>query len=179
MKPIVSLDVLDRIRIASPCHARWEDMAGDDRKRFCCECSLHVYNLSAMTRDEAVELVSGAEGRLCAGFWRRPDGTILTQDCPVGIAARAAAATRRMVTTIALLLGAGLMIGATRGPAWRLRQVQPFATVCDWLRPPAKPVISPPPPGRVVLGSVSCATATYPSTPDPAIPVVQANGGKR
>jgi len=39
----------------------------------------------------------------------------------------------------ALVLGAGLMLGATRGPGWRLRQVQPFASVCEWLRPPAHP----------------------------------------
>ena len=30
-----SLNLLDRVRIASPCSASWSDMAGDDRVRFC------------------------------------------------------------------------------------------------------------------------------------------------
>ena len=79
-----SLDVLDQIRVASPCPKRWEDMVGDDRKRFCDECKLHVYNLSAMTREEATSLVTSAKGRLCGAFYRRADGTVMTSDCAVG-----------------------------------------------------------------------------------------------
>ena len=75
---------LDDIRIASPCKSDWESMYGDDRRRFCAECKLNVYNLSGMTSDEAEELVMNSEGRLCVRFFRRKDGTILTQDCPVG-----------------------------------------------------------------------------------------------
>jgi hypothetical protein len=75
---------LDNVRIASPCSADWDSMYGDDRKRFCKECKLNVYNLSGMTREDAERLVTNAEGRLCVRFYRRPDGTIITQDCPVG-----------------------------------------------------------------------------------------------
>lgn len=75
---------LDNIRIASPCSADWDAMYGDERKRFCGECKLNVYNLSGMTREEAERLVTSAEGRLCVRFWQRTDGTLLTQDCPVG-----------------------------------------------------------------------------------------------
>src|SRR5262249_7674094 len=74
----------DGIQIASPCHANWEQMAGSERVRFCERCMLHVYNLSAMTREEAEELVRQREGRLCVRFYQRNDGTALTQDCPVG-----------------------------------------------------------------------------------------------
>jgi hypothetical protein len=59
-------------------------MYGDDQKRFCKECKLNVYNLSGMTREDAEKLVTNAEGQLCIRFYRRPDGTIITQDCPVG-----------------------------------------------------------------------------------------------
>jgi hypothetical protein len=59
-------------------------MYGDDQKRFCKECKLNVYNLSGMTREDAERLVTNAEGRLCVRFYRRADGTIITQDCPVG-----------------------------------------------------------------------------------------------
>jgi hypothetical protein len=62
-------------------------MFGSDRVRFCGQCSLNVYNLSAMTRDEAESLIARTEGRLCVRFYRRVDGSILTQDCPVGLAA--------------------------------------------------------------------------------------------
>jgi hypothetical protein len=59
-------------------------MFGNDRVRFCGECKLNVYNLSGMTRTEAESLIINTEGRLCVRFYRRRDGSILTQDCPVG-----------------------------------------------------------------------------------------------
>jgi len=62
-------------------------MIGTDRVRFCGQCSLNVYNLSAMTRDEAESLIAANEGRLCIRFYRRGDGSIITQDCPVGLRA--------------------------------------------------------------------------------------------
>ena len=75
---------LDNVRVASPCSADWDSMYGDDTKRFCQECKLNVYNLSGMTREDAERLVTNAEGRLCVRFYQRADGTIITQDCPVG-----------------------------------------------------------------------------------------------
>jgi len=90
MKPSPFADlppILDDVRVASPCTANWEEMAGDDRKRFCSHCRLHVYNLSAMKRDEAEQLVRDQAGRLCIRFYRRSDGTVLTRDCPVGLRA--------------------------------------------------------------------------------------------
>ena len=75
---------LNDIKIASPCSADWNEMYGDERKRFCGECKLNVYNLSGMTRDEAERLVTNAEGRLCVRFFQRADGSVITADCPVG-----------------------------------------------------------------------------------------------
>src|SRR5262245_42133081 len=79
------VSLLDRIVIASPCMAAWAEMKGDERVRFCDLCKLNVYNLSAMTRPEAERLIAEKEGCLCATFYRRQDGTILTRDCPVGL----------------------------------------------------------------------------------------------
>jgi hypothetical protein len=62
-------------------------MIGSDRVRFCGECNLNVYNLSAMTRDQAESLIAANDGRLCVRFYRRRDGSIITQDCPVGLRA--------------------------------------------------------------------------------------------
>ncbi|HEX8266022.1 MAG TPA: hypothetical protein VF596_11490 [Pyrinomonadaceae bacterium] len=75
---------LANVRVSSPCPANWDEMVGDDRKRFCGQCKLNVYNLSGMPRNEAESLLLNAEGRLCVRFYRRTDGTVLTQDCPVG-----------------------------------------------------------------------------------------------
>ena len=75
---------LNNIKIASPCSADWNEMYGDDRKRFCGDCKLNVYNLSGMTKDEAESLIMNAEGRLCVRFYKRADGTLITEDCPVG-----------------------------------------------------------------------------------------------
>lgn len=75
---------LNNIKVASPCSANWEEMNGNARQRFCGQCEKNVYNLSAMTKDEAEKLIMNTEGRLCARFYRRSDGTILTKDCPVG-----------------------------------------------------------------------------------------------
>lgn len=78
-------NVLGRVRVAAPCEENWDEMRGDERVRFCQRCSQNVYNLSAMTRREAERLVIGAEGRLCVRFYRRRDGTMLTQNCPTGL----------------------------------------------------------------------------------------------
>lgn len=75
---------LNNLKIASPCSQDWEGMIGDNRKRYCGECKLNVYNLSGMTKTEAENLILNAEGRLCVRFYQRADGTVLTQDCPVG-----------------------------------------------------------------------------------------------
>jgi len=59
----------------------------DERVRFCSQCNLNVYNLSGMSRQEAEALITKTEGRLCVRFYRRADGSILTQNCPVGLKA--------------------------------------------------------------------------------------------
>ena len=79
--------LLEGLRVASPCTASWEAMKGDARVRRCGDCRLNVYNLSAMSRREGEDLLRRSEGRLCVRFFRRADGTILTEDCPVGLRA--------------------------------------------------------------------------------------------
>ena len=78
---------LSHVKVAVPCSADWDNMFGDNRKRFCNQCNLNVYNLSGMSRTEAEDLIRRSEGRLCVRFYRRSDGTIITENCPVGLAA--------------------------------------------------------------------------------------------
>src|SRR5688500_8814971 len=79
-------DPLSRVRDASPCPADWDKRSGDERVRFCGPYELNVYNLSAMTRTQTEDLIAGTERRLCIKYYRRKDGSILTRDCPVGLA---------------------------------------------------------------------------------------------
>ncbi len=80
---------LDHLRIAAPCSADWDQMFSfqDKRVRFCSQCNLNVYNLSGMSRREAESLITKTEDRLCVRFYRRADGSVLTQNCPVGLKA--------------------------------------------------------------------------------------------
>lgn len=74
-----------KISVASPCKRDWNKMTGDDRSRYCSDCKLNVYNLSAMSQAELDDMVKQKEGRVCVRFFSRPDGTVLTRDCPVGL----------------------------------------------------------------------------------------------
>ena len=78
---------LDHVRVAAPCPANWDDMFGDERVRFCAQCQLNVYNLSEMLKAEAELLIGRNEGRLCVRYYQRRDGSIITQNCPVGLRA--------------------------------------------------------------------------------------------
>ena len=109
---------LEHVKVAAPCPADWGRMVGDERVRYCDRCSLHVYNLSGMTRRAAEALVTSSEGRLCVRFYRRADGTILTRNCPVGLSAlkrRAATATATLTAVLGFFSGLGLSLGVEHG----------------------------------------------------------------
>ena len=97
---------LDDVRIASPCKMEWADMTGGDRVRHCAACQKNVFNLSGMKRHEAIDLLRATEGKICARFYRRKDGTVLTADCPVGVALLARKAKRAVLGACIATLGA-------------------------------------------------------------------------
>jgi hypothetical protein len=100
-----SSHIVDNIRIAAPCNADWDEMVGDERARHCGLCSKNVFNISAMAPDEIVDLIREKEGRVCVRLYRRHDGTVLTNDCPVGLAERAwRRAKRSTAAAIGLVL---------------------------------------------------------------------------
>jgi hypothetical protein len=102
-------ELLANVKVASPCSARWGHMVGDDRARFCAQCQKHVYNLSSLTADEAAALIREREGSLCARFYQRADGTVLTADCPVG-AGQVWARFRRLLGAAAALMLLGVTV---------------------------------------------------------------------
>jgi hypothetical protein len=96
----VSLDVLS---VKNPCPESWDAMEGDDEARSCGVCRMTVYDLSAMTRERAEQLVAEREGRLCVRFYRRADGTVSTADCaPIRFAALRRTARRTLGAAAAL-----------------------------------------------------------------------------
>lgn len=143
-------DTLLNIRIATPCHASWEEMDGDARARFCGQCRKHVYNLSAMTAMAAAELVREKEGKLCVRFYRRADGTMLHgDDCPVGLAARQWRRIKNLAGAAASL--ALLLLGVNRANAGSQT---------------GNPSVSEKQ-GRVVMGAVPAPTPTPTPAPKP------------
>ena len=134
---------LEHVKVAAPCPADWSKMVGDERVRYCDRCSLHVYNLSGMTRREAEAVVTNSEGRLCVRFYRRTDGTILTRNCPVGLSAlrrRAAhAATATVTAVLGFFAGLGLNFGVERAfsPELMKESSVPAPPVPDVLSSPA------------------------------------------
>lgn len=83
-------------------------MDGDDAVRFCKHCQRHVYQLSAMTAEQVEELLVTATGRLCARFYQRADGTVLTSDCAPG---------RRRIRRRRALVGLGAGVASMLGAA--------------------------------------------------------------
>ena len=124
------LPVLPNVRIAAPCPASWDAMIGDRRVRACTHCKQNVFNLSAMTRADAEELIRDKQGNLCAQYYQRADGTILLADCEVGISQRR---TQKRWTAGAALLLAGTAAVAmwptpprATAPTVRLPMVESF-----------------------------------------------------
>ncbi|MEM7228599.1 MAG: hypothetical protein AAF432_07270 [Planctomycetota bacterium] len=133
---------LEQLEIASQCDASWDDMAGDERRRFCDQCSLHVYNVAGMTREDAEAMIESHEGRLCMRLYRREDGTVMTSDCPVGLAAVRAAARRavgRVASCAAFVLAtvfAALQGTSSRHDIGGLEDSPVVSSVNSWLNPP-------------------------------------------
>lgn len=73
---------LEIAEIPEPCTVPWNSMKGDDRIRFCGQCTKNVYNISNMTRAEAQALLIDSEGRVCITMLKRADGTIVSDKCP-------------------------------------------------------------------------------------------------
>jgi hypothetical protein len=99
----IDMRELGVVKVATPCKAKWSEMKGDDTIRRCALCDKNVYHLSRLTSDEARELFQRTEGRLCVRFFARPDGTVLTKDCPVGI-------RRKRIKVLAALSSAAAML---------------------------------------------------------------------
>lgn len=64
-----------RVELSTPCPKAWADMVGGERVRFCGECQKSVYNLSAMTPEDAAAIVA-APSTACVAYVPGPDGAV-------------------------------------------------------------------------------------------------------
>ncbi len=131
---------LQQLRLASPCSVKWDDMAGDHRTRFCAQCQLNVYDVVALTEAEVRELIVQSEGKFCGRLYLRRDGTIVTRDCPIGLAML----RRGWWWTLGKAAAAIALIGS--GAAWAinyahpgrptpsLADARPLDTIVRWLQ---------------------------------------------
>ncbi|HSN25763.1 MAG TPA: hypothetical protein VLT45_05740 [Kofleriaceae bacterium] len=99
---------LTNLRLGFACKQRWDDMVGDDRVRLCGACDREVFNLSEMTRAEAEAVLATRGLKPCVRFYRRPDGTVVTRDCPSGVPA----GRRRLAVVASSLAAAGSALAA-------------------------------------------------------------------
>ncbi|MEZ5424141.1 MAG: carboxypeptidase-like regulatory domain-containing protein [Pyrinomonadaceae bacterium] len=96
---------LNSISVAKPCPADWNLMTGDERSRLCHDCGLNIYNISEMLPNEVRDLIENREGRLCIRLMRRSDGTVITRDCPKGLAAYRRRVARMAGAVFAAIVG--------------------------------------------------------------------------
>jgi hypothetical protein len=152
----------ENIRVATPCSADWNEMDGNERVRHCELCMKNVYNLSEMTRAEAEALVKEKEGHLCVRFYQRPDGTVLTQDCPVGLRAirrrmrwMGAGVAALITFAIGMLVHAKSNSANCSAGATRPNPVRLFG----WLSPPAP---------RMIMGALKAIPVPLPPPKGPS-----------
>ncbi len=157
------------LKVASPCTEKWESMVGDERTRRCERCALNVFNVSELSEAEMLELFAKANGaRVCARFFQRADGTVLTRDCPVGLARLRRRVVVAITTSLALVIAAFMarpMPSGMRGvdlSSFRARVRTTAANTEEWLR--ASPTFGPmvewlDPSPSLVMGDIAPAPA--------------------
>ena len=177
---------LDNLSIAAPCHANWNEMSGDDRARFCQLCKKHVYNISAMSRADAEALIKEKEGKLCLRFARRADGTVVADNCPVGLRA-----IRNRVCWIAASIAAAFIGGtALASSSSSTGSGARRASLKEWFFPPKVPphcftMGAPPPmprcagtpPASVYIGTPSVVNPVTANSSSPANSDAKAENG--
>lgn len=83
-------------------------MKGDDAVRHCGSCKKSVYQLSNMSSAQVEALLADSKEERCVRFYQRKDGTLLTEDCAVGV--------RRKRRKLAVV-GAGMSVLSALGVA--------------------------------------------------------------
>src|SRR5204863_405203 len=109
-----------------------------------------------MSRDEAEALIRRTEGDICIRMFKRTDGTVIVDNCPVGLRA-----ARRQLRWIAAGVAAALTFMG--GVALAFTPESRHASLKQWFFPPQPPI----PQKQCVMGKPAFRPAP-PSAPTPA-----------
>lgn len=90
--------LITAFRKAASCPAKWDEMTGTQRVRYCEMCKLQVYDFDCMSNEEAKEFIAQRENKPDATLFRRQDGKYLSANCPVGVKRKTF-----MVATVAMV----------------------------------------------------------------------------
>jgi hypothetical protein len=119
-------EFLSQIAIPTRCTQNWNSMQGSEQTKFCSTCHKQVHNLAAMTSEEIATLFREGEGEICGRIFRRPDGTVVTADCPPPAAPRRLwQLSLRSLVGIVTACAAGLGIGRVVPKEWLLPSPAP------------------------------------------------------
>lgn len=165
-----SLPMLRTVDVATPCKADWNAMVGDEVTRFCGDCKRSVYNLSAMTAEQAEVFLQETFGSECIRFFRRADGTLITRDCST--------TTSRTALKKVLVGSAAVAVAATA-----IAQAPATTRMCDTrlFSTPAVPPTEQVEMGQWTMGDpapVEVMGAPMPVTPPVPVEPVQPKMGK-
>jgi hypothetical protein len=121
--------IINDLKIASPCPMLWNNMerTPEEAIRFCGECRKNVYDVSLMNANEVSLLLQKSSingGSACMQLYRRADGTVITDDCPVGLK-RVRDMWRRLKSAVA---GLALVLTALPGMAQTRQTTSPEPT---------------------------------------------------
>ncbi len=147
-KPVQSSFSLDQIAVRTPCTMDWELMTGDERTRFCDKCQKNVYNLSEMTRADAVTLIESSEKQICGRLFKRADGTIVTADCPVTKVSVPIWKRPFQFSIAALLVIMTASAGLAASAPWIGKKMQP---IVQWFFPADDTLVNPSTPPPVMM----------------------------
>ena len=134
-------DLVQSLKIAAPCPVSWESMDGDERVRHCSNCNKNVYNISDMTAAEANQFLQLTGQKACVNFYKRADGTVIVDNCPVGLR-KLRAQYRRMVAAGATILSLvqGLFLITFAGDSGKDKSGNPACSKDTAINPSATPL---------------------------------------
>ena len=152
-------------KIEKPCPANWDEMKGDEKRRFCEHCQLHVHNLSAMTQAEQQALVTSAGDRKCVTYISETGTKVVDSRSWFHLQS---SWLRRVAATVIAGIGSFFVAGCHSSRTTGMvppPEVSPTKTDADAKRTMGSPVVPPPAQtwGRRLMGRVQMTRK--PTTP--------------
>lgn len=66
------------LQVAVPCPKKWDELIGNESRRFCNQCQKHVHNLTMSSPIETKQITLQVEAgeRVCVAYFQTPTGAI-------------------------------------------------------------------------------------------------------